>query len=164
MPGLEDTYHWAFIVGPKTESHGSRGHRFHAKETLSFVGSPPTAQSIWQYEELDIPLVPTSMLLVRVVVAKVKDLGLLRSIFERVPLRPETDGWNCVGWEEEAFDAAIQDSKALGTSAPDWQTVRDTAMWYVEHKKAAHRFDGTVPYDPSKVATWDMLQGVEVVP
>ncbi|KAH8742342.1 hypothetical protein F5883DRAFT_513450 [Diaporthe sp. PMI_573] len=82
MPGLEDTYHWALIVGPKTESEGSQGHRFHAKERLGFVGSPPVAQSVWQYEELDIPMVPTSMLLVRIVVGKVKSMSRLRSIFE----------------------------------------------------------------------------------
>jgi hypothetical protein len=30
-------------------------------------------------------------------------------------------------------------------------------MWYVEEKKAAHRFDGQGQYDQDKAATWDML-------
>ncbi|KAK5988027.1 hypothetical protein PT974_12163 [Cladobotryum mycophilum] len=82
MPGLEDTYHWALIVGPKSESSGSHGSRFHAKESLGFVGNPPVAQSVWQYEERQISMAPTSMLLVRVLVAKVKNMSQLRSIFE----------------------------------------------------------------------------------
>ncbi|KAI0426084.1 hypothetical protein F5Y09DRAFT_334430 [Xylaria sp. FL1042] len=127
MPGLEDTYHWALIVGPKTESENSRG-------------------SVWEYEERTISMATTSMLLVRIMVGK-----------------PEIPGWNCVEWVREAFLAAIQDGKALGTSASDWESVRDV-MWYIEDKKAKHRFDGTVQYDPSKAATWDMLQGFELVP
>ncbi|PFH61722.1 hypothetical protein XA68_16443 [Ophiocordyceps unilateralis] len=71
---------------------------------------------------------------------------------------------NCVEWVREAFEAAVTDGNALGTCASDWKSVRDAAMWYVETKKAAHRFDGTVPYDQSKAATWDMLEGVELAP
>ncbi|KAM4054575.1 hypothetical protein HRG_005411 [Hirsutella rhossiliensis] len=132
MAGLEDTYHWAFIVGPKTESSNSRGSRFHAKEGLVFAGDPPTAQA--------------------------------SADFERTPLRPDQEGWNCVGWIKEALQAAIGDGRALGTCARDWESVRDTVMWYVEAKKAAHRFDGTVPYDPTKAATWDMLESAELAP
>ncbi|OHE90607.1 hypothetical protein CORC01_14091 [Colletotrichum orchidophilum] len=164
MPGLEDTYHWAIIVGPKSESSTSRGSRFHAKEKLRFVGNPPVAQSVWQYEELDIPMVPTSMLLVRIMVGKVKNMNRLRSIFQRTPVRPDIEGWNCVGWVKEALLTAMQDGRALGTSAGGWQEVRDTAMFYVESKKEVHRFDGTIYYDPAQVATWDMLEGTELMP
>lgn len=89
-------------------------------------------------------MAPMSVLLVRVMIGKVKDLSRLRSIFERPPIRAEVPGWNCVGWVREAFLDARRDEKALGTCAKDWESVRDAAMWYVEHKKAAHRFDGTV--------------------
>lgn len=155
--------HWAFIVGPKSESSSSRGYRFHAKERLSFVGIPPVSQSVWQYEEMEIPMAPTSMLLVRIVVGKVKSMNRLRSIFKDTPVRPEVTGWNCVGWVKEALLAAMQDNRALGTSASGWQEVRDTAMSYVESKKAAHRFDGTVYYDPFQAPTWDLLAGVELM-
>ncbi|MCJ1335945.1 hypothetical protein MMC09_001219 [Bachmanniomyces sp. S44760] len=30
MPGSEDTYHWALIVGPKEEKEGKQGVRYHA--------------------------------------------------------------------------------------------------------------------------------------
>ncbi|KAF4509389.1 hypothetical protein G6O67_003565 [Ophiocordyceps sinensis] len=36
MPGGEDRYHWALILGPKFEDDEARGKRFHAKESLSF--------------------------------------------------------------------------------------------------------------------------------
>lgn len=75
-------------------------------------------------------MVPTSMLLVRIMVGKVKSMSRLRSIFESTPVRPEVEGWNCVAWVREALLAAIRDSRAMGTSASDWESVRDTAMWY----------------------------------
>lgn len=128
------------------------------------MGNPPVVQSVWRYEERDTAMAPTSMLLVRVLIAKVKSLSRLRSVFKRTPLRPELQNWNCVEWIREALEAAVADGKAVGTCASGWESVRDTAMWYVEAKKAAHRFDGTVLYDPNKAATWDMLEGVELAP
>ncbi|KAK8107037.1 uncharacterized protein PG998_009050 [Apiospora kogelbergensis] len=156
MPGLEDKYHWALIVGPKRESNASRGHRFHAMEKLSSVGSLPKAQSVWQYESLEIPMAPKSMLLVRIVVGKVKNMSRLRAILDATPVRPE--------WVREALQAAIRDGRALGASAGDWKSVRDTTMRFVERKKAAHRFDGSRSYDSTKAATWDMLTKTELVP
>ncbi|GAB0137719.1 hypothetical protein EsDP_00005975 [Epichloe bromicola] len=164
MPGLEDTYHWALIVGPKTESHASRGRRFHAKQKLHVFGNPPMPQHVWEYEEEEIPMMPTSMLLVRVVIGKVKELGRLKSILRNIPLRHEVGGWNCVAWVKEAVETALQDTRALKASEGlNWDSVRDVAMWYVEQKKAAHRFDGQGDYDQSKAATWDMLEGIERV-
>ncbi|KAF4983840.1 hypothetical protein FZEAL_846 [Fusarium zealandicum] len=164
MPRLEDTYHWALIVGPKKESENSHGKRFHAKESLGLVGSPPTVHPVWQYEELDIGMAPTSMLLVRVVVGRVKSMSRLRSAFESVPVRGHVENWNCVEWVKEALLCAIQDGGALGASVKHWEPVRDAAMWYVKAKTTAHRFDGTGHYDLAKVPTWDMLDGVELVP
>ena len=157
-------YHWALIVGPKNESSSSRGSVFNAKESLSIVGNPPVAQSVWNYEERATTMAPASMLLVRILIGKVASLSRLRSVFERTPLRPQLEGWNCVGWVREAFLAAIADGRALGTSASDWEAIRDVAMWYVQAKKAAHRFDGTVSFDPNKAPTWDMLKGAERMP
>ncbi|ORY72002.1 uncharacterized protein BCR38DRAFT_418618 [Pseudomassariella vexata] len=69
----------------------SRG-AFSCKGEITFVGQPPTAQSVWQYDELEIPLAPTSMLLVRVVVGKMNSTSRLQSIFQGTPLRPEVEG------------------------------------------------------------------------
>ncbi|QPH02856.1 hypothetical protein C2857_007074 [Epichloe festucae Fl1] len=164
MPGLEDTYHWALIVGPKTESNTSRGRRFHAKEKLHVFGNPPMPQYVWEYVEEDISMMPTSMLLVRVVFGKVKELSRLKSIFRNIPIRHEVGGWNCVAWVREAVETALQDRRVLRLSESlNWDSVRDVAMWYVEQKKAAHRFDGQGDYDQTKAATWDMLEGIERV-
>lgn len=106
------------------------------------------------------------MLLVRVTIGKVKDKSRLESIFRNIPVRPQVAGWNCVAWVKEAVETALQDEKALGTSKKklDWKSIRDVAMWYVEKKKSAHRFDGQGQYDQNKAATWDMLEGVERMP
>lgn len=110
-------------------------------------------------------MMSTSRLLVRVMIGKVKDKSRLASILGGIPVRPEVEGWNCVAWVQEAVKTALQE-EALGTSKQniDWKSIRDVAMWYVEEKKSAHRFDGQRRYDQKTAATWDMLEGVERVP
>ncbi|KAI9729180.1 MAG: hypothetical protein M1834_007087 [Cirrosporium novae-zelandiae] len=166
MPGLEDTYHWAFIVGPKIEpDEGERGTRFDVRNRMSLDAQ--SLQSTWEYEERKITLEPTAMLLVRILIGKVKNMKRLKSVLEATPVRagqPGYDHWNCVEWIKEALDRLTQDEKALGTSATDWDIVRDTAMWYSNKKKREHRFDGQGGYDPKKVPTWSMLDKVELVP
>ncbi|TEA14215.1 hypothetical protein C8034_v003665 [Colletotrichum sidae] len=157
-------YHWAFIIGPKKESASSEGRQFHAKETMTLEGIPPVPRSRWQYESKKVTMAPISMLLIRIVIAKVEDKHRLVSIFDETPLRPEVSGWNCVAWVEEGFDRVLQDGRTIGTSADSWKSVRDTAMWYVTKKKAEHRFDGTGTYDPTKAPTWDMLESRELLP
>jgi hypothetical protein len=56
------------IVGPKTEQKNDRGMRYHAKERMDATG-----QSAWVFESLNIPVQPTSMILIRMVVAKIED-------------------------------------------------------------------------------------------
>ena len=102
------------------------------------------------------------MLLVRIVVAKIKDRRRLQSILKDTPLRPEVEGWNCVWWVQEALENACRDPSAIGSCIQDWECVRDTAMWYVTKKRAENRFDGSVPYDSNEAPTWDMLEGKEV--
>lgn len=104
------------------------------------------------------------MLLVRIVVGKIKNMNRLRSILDNTPVRTELKVWNCVEWVREALLAAIRDGQALGTCASDWKSVRDTAMGFVERKKASHQFDGSQSYDPTKATTWDMLAKVELIP
>jgi len=103
------------------------------------------------------------MLLVRIVIGKVRNKNRLWPIFRRTPLRPHEEGWNSVAWAKEAFEDAVADTMAIGTCVENWEAVRDKAMWYVEKKKAAHRFDGQAQYDLTKVPTWDMLRNKELV-
>ncbi|KAK7932405.1 hypothetical protein PG985_003117 [Apiospora marii] len=158
MPQFEDRYHWSFIVGPKEELEESMGTKFHVK---NFVGSQNgVVGSMWQYEETEVPMAPVNGLLVRILIAKVKDEGRLQEIFRGVPIRPSVTGWNCVGWVKEAVDALASDPTALGSSATDWVTIRNTAMGYVEKKHSNERFGKN--FDSTKIPTWDLIMGKEV--
>ncbi|KAF4442002.1 hypothetical protein F53441_11847 [Fusarium austroafricanum] len=161
MPGGEDKYHWALLVGPKVESNETRGKRFHAKERI-YSGT----QSVWEFSEQETGTSSTLMILIRVQVAKVNNMAALEAILRSVPIRAGKPGWNCVEWVREALAALQNDSKALGTSMLDWTTVRDTAMWYVEQKAMQHRFDGqAVPgqFDTSRVPTYDLIERKELI-
>ncbi|KAK8879047.1 hypothetical protein PGQ11_000341 [Apiospora arundinis] len=159
MPEFEDKYHWSFIVSPKDEIDGSDGTKFHVK---NFVGSQNgVVGSMWQYEEVEVALAPVNRLLVRVMVAKVKDKDRLQAIFRGIPIRPDVQGWNCVGWVKEAMEALASDSQALGTSRTNWTSVRDAAMRYVERKHAEERFGKN--FDSTKIPTWDLIVGKEVI-
>lgn len=106
------------------------------------------------------------MILVRVLVAKIENMERLASVLQSVPIRGSEPRWNCVEWVKEALEMLRKDGKVLGTSALGWQTVRDTAMWYVEKKAAQHRFDGKAKpgqFDDTKVATYDLLEGKETM-
>lgn len=135
------------------------GVRYHAKERLVAAGV-----SQWFYEEREIPLYPTSMLLVRVIIAKILDRDLLKDILRATPIRQGEEGWNCVGWVREGLERLEEDGDALGTSVTDWGTVRDAAMNYVQWKKDQHRFDGRADWDTSRPPTYDLITGREVIP
>ncbi|KAG2022069.1 hypothetical protein GB937_004163 [Aspergillus fischeri] len=153
MPGKEDTYHWALIVGPKIEADGSMGVRYHAKERLGLGGG-----SEWFFEERECQLTPTSILLVRIMVGKVADGNRLVEILRNTPIRQGQPGWNC-----EALDKLKVDSKALGTSVIEWEKVRNEAMNYCQRKKDQHRFDGQGNFDSDKVPTYDLMERKEII-
>jgi hypothetical protein len=122
--------------------------------------------NVWAYEDRSVSLVPTSAILVRVLIGKVADTARLRTTFANTPIRAGYAGyedWNCVSWVQEALTWAAQDGKVLGTCQTDWANVRDTAMWYVNKKATEHRFDGEGDFDQSKVPTWDVLERKELV-
>ncbi|EPE31260.1 hypothetical protein GLAREA_12563 [Glarea lozoyensis ATCC 20868] len=92
MPGGEDQYHWALIVGPKQENETATGWRYHARERMAGKGG-----SKWYFEERDIGVVATSMLLVRILVGKVEKMERIQALLRTVPIRSSEPGWNCVG-------------------------------------------------------------------
>jgi hypothetical protein len=104
-----------------------------------------------------------SMLLVRILVARIKNRQRLESTLKSTPLRPEVDGWNCVGWAEEALEKVLADSSVIGTAAEGWQSMQDTAMG-VCREEEEHWFDGTVEQDPTKAPTWDLVGAKELSP
>ncbi|KAJ8128064.1 hypothetical protein O1611_g5570 [Lasiodiplodia mahajangana] len=160
-PDIEDKYHWALIVAPKTElDDQSRSIRFHAKQTPS--AEPP--HLVWRYEEERLDIGARNILLTRVVIGNVLDMGRLRSIFANIPVRPDVPNWNCVGWVREAVEAALKDSEALSSSITSWEAVKEKSLWYIQKKTVEHRFDGQGNFSGQKAATWDMLEDKEVIP
>ena len=121
-------------------------------------------QSEWFFEEKDVTLLATSMLLVRIMIGKVEKIERLVSTLRKVPIRQGQMGWNCVGWVKEALEALNADGKALGTSVTEWQAVRDGVMWYIQKKRAEHRFDGKGNFNMKYAATYDLMDGKETIP
>ena len=124
------SYHWALIVGPKIETPGKIGMRYHAKELPKAGGG-----SEWYFDGSKCQLTPTSMLLVRVMIGKVEDGNSLAQILSTTPIRQNKVGWNCVAWVREALERLKADGKALGTSVIDWEAVRNESMSYCQRKK-----------------------------
>lgn len=147
------------IIGPKNETIDGRGWRFHAKEGLR-----PDGTMGWMFEEKEIPLIATQMLLVRICVGKVENIDRVKAILRSVPIRDNEEGWNCVYWVIEALKLLSDDGKAMGTSHLIWKDVRDASMTYVQKKRDEHRFDGLGSFDMSKAATFNLLERKETVP
>ena len=151
-------YHWALLVGPKKEVEDGKGMRYHAKERPRQGGG-----SEWCYEEVETPLLPTKMLLTRVMVGKVLDKHRLVQVLSQVPIRQDQPNWNCVFWVKEALEDLDADRRILGTGVTSWDSVRDAAMNYTQQKKDEHRFDGQETFDMKKVPTYDLIEKMETV-
>ena len=118
----------------------------------------------WSFEEWQVSLLATEMLLVRIMIAKIENQASLENILRSVPLRQGEPGWNCVGWVKEALQLLMAGDKVLGAnSVVEWKTVRDIAMSYCQQKRIQHRFDGKGDFDTEKPATYDLLQEKEVI-
>ncbi|KAK2589483.1 hypothetical protein QQS21_012841 [Conoideocrella luteorostrata] len=87
--------HWALVTGPKSEKPDELGERYHVKQR----------QMLWEFSEQEIRLSQTNMILVRVLIAKVKDKKKLKATLRNIPARPEVPGWTCKAWVKEAFEA-----------------------------------------------------------
>ncbi|KFH41152.1 hypothetical protein ACRE_081310 [Hapsidospora chrysogenum ATCC 11550] len=169
MPGGEDKYHWALLIGPKHEVAGEsgkvRGKRIHAKERILDDGS---GTSTWVYTEEEVNMKAVMMLLVRVQVAKCRDTEGVLAALRTVPLRGgKKPAWNCVAWVREALET-LDGTGVLGRSAVlEWSRVRDASMAYAQKKAAEHRFDGKAKpgrFDTAKVPTYDLLRNREMIP
>ncbi|KAK7736201.1 hypothetical protein SLS53_007231 [Cytospora paraplurivora] len=166
MPGGEDKYHWALLAGPKNENAHSKGKRFHIKEIIESING--RTQTRWIFEERDIAMNPTAMILVRIAIGKVMNLERAMAVLRDVPIRGNQFGWNCVWWVKEALGLLREEGKTLSrTSATDWTWVRNASMGYVRRKEKEHRFDRDAPlgmFDMSRVATYDLLKTREIIP
>lgn len=175
MPGREDTYvygdslwrlnplsiiryHWALLMGPKSDRKDDEGVRYHARERVR-----PEGGSEWVFEELTISMMPTQMILVRIMLAKIEQADRLRQLLRQIPIRQGEEGWNCVLWVKEALDNLERSKDVIGTCVLDWESVREAALSYCQKKKDQHRFDGKGKFDTSQVPTYDLIQGKESI-
>ncbi|KAJ6133823.1 hypothetical protein N7523_000145 [Penicillium sp. IBT 18751x] len=167
ISGKEDAYHWGFVIGPKTEENPRKtGIRFDAIKKMTTNGP------VWQLVEETTSLLPgTTMVLVRVMIGKIIDKERLLSVLRETPVRaheprPAHQIYTCAVWVQEALESIKQDGRAMGTSVLDWNSIRDTAMWFVKHHVERTNSDrGTKRdggYNLNKVATWDSLDEREV--
>ncbi|KAL8757316.1 MAG: hypothetical protein Q9199_002300 [Rusavskia elegans] len=78
------------------------GTLFHAKDTAG----------PWEFEERDINVVKSGMMLARIVVAKVTDDERLKAALRGVDVLQGDTTWNCVTWVEHALRAVADDGKA----------------------------------------------------
>lgn len=119
--------------------------------------------SEWFFEERELQLNPSSMLLVRVIIGKVADGNRLAQILRNTPIRQDQPGWNSISWVKEALDMLKVDPKALGTSVVEWEEVRSEVMNYCQRKKDMHRFDGLGNFDMGQVPTYDLMKRKEII-
>ncbi|KAJ5128015.1 hypothetical protein N7448_008794 [Penicillium atrosanguineum] len=164
--GKKDAYHWGLVIGPKTEKNPSKsGIRFDAIEKLTTKGP------VWQLVEETTSLLPgTTMVLIRVMIGKIIDKERLLSVLRNTPVpayepRPAHDIYNCFTWVEETLGSIQRDGKAMGSSVLDWDSVRETALWYVKYHVAKMKLDRRTErdggYNINTVASWDLIAGKE---
>lgn len=145
-------------MGPKSDKEDDEGVRYHARERVR-----PEGGSEWLFEELTISMMPTQMILVRLVLAKINHADRLRQLLRQIPIRQGEEGWNCVLWVKEALFNLDKSKDIVGTRVLGWDTVRGAALSYCQQKKNQHRFDVGGNFDTSRVATFDLIQGKETI-
>lgn len=145
-------------MGPKSDKKDDDGVRYHARERVR-----PEGGSEWVFEELTISMMPTQMILVRLVLAKIENADRLRQLLRQIPIRQGEEGWNCVLWVKEALFELERSKGVVGTCVLDWEAVRGAALSYCQQKKDQHRFDGRGNFDTSQVPTFDLIQRKETI-
>jgi hypothetical protein len=146
-------------VGPKSDKVEDEGVRYHARERMKQDGN-----SEWEFEEAPTTMLPSRMIMVRILIAKIESRVRLAQLLRQIPIRQEQQGWNCVLWIKEALSELQNSKNIIGTCVLEWEAVRDAAMTYCQKKKDQHRFDGEANFDTTRVATFDLIQREETVP
>ncbi|KAH0336342.1 hypothetical protein KCU81_g8583, partial [Aureobasidium melanogenum] len=149
----ERKYHWAFLIGPKSENAREVPGVRHHVTNPAHVG--------WQYEKADLANVRmTNNLLARIAIAKIEDVERLEAILKSVPVVQNDSNWRCRTWIASALAEIEKDGKAVGTAVLDWKEIEETARRYVAQKTAAGRY-----LDVEKIRkprpTWSMLEDKE---
>ena len=159
-PCGDPSYHWALIVGPKkeTEKTTPAGKRYHAINTKL-----PNDTAPWRYEVVNLRRPVTSLLLVRITIAKVVDQVRLERTLQDIPVA-QRPGFTCRTWVSAAIAALAKDG-GLGTSTTmNWDTIQRRGFEYVAEKKAAGRWKNAGKWKIGMPSTYSMIEGKEMVP
>jgi hypothetical protein len=135
------------------------GIRYHARERMKQDGT-----SEWEFEEAPTTMLPSRMIMVRILMAKIESRDRLAQVLRQIPIRQGQQDWNCVAWIKEALTQLQRSTDVISTSVVEWEAVRNAAMSYCQEKKDEHRFDGKGSYDATRVATFDLIRGQETIP
>ncbi|CAK7228931.1 hypothetical protein SBRCBS47491_007076 [Sporothrix bragantina] len=128
--------------------------------------SSRTSPTTWVYDEQSIPPYDL-MLLARVLIGKIRNPARFEAILREVPV--PSGNRNSFTWVQAALETLAADAAgSMGKSSNlAWPAVCNAAIEYIDQKATEHRYDGLAPvgqFDFSKPATFDLLQGKEVVP
>jgi len=92
----------------------------------------------WFFQDLEVSMLTTQLILVRVKIAEVVDSLRLRELFKTVPI-PEGESdpdFNCVVWTREALQRAWADSSLVDTGGLTWETLKTRSLEYADRKVA----------------------------
>lgn len=123
------------------------------------------------YEEQDIPTTPiTHTVLVRIAIAKVKDVERLRNIVRHIKIDSRDEAFNCYAWVKEAYLRIMEDGKSVKSylGAEDWVAVEACARKYCKRKRDAGRFQAELTQGlersiGEKVSTFNYWENRETV-
>ncbi|KAL2828457.1 hypothetical protein BDW59DRAFT_178837 [Aspergillus cavernicola] len=141
MPGDEDTYHWAFIIGPKMRARWDE----------------------WHFQEQECPLIPTSMLLVRVMIGKVKDGHRLAEVMRNTAIRQNETGWNCVFWVKVHWKGSKLMARPWGQASFVGKRSAERQWDIASERRISIALTARETSDMSQAPTYDLIKRKELV-
>lgn len=159
-----DSYHWALLVGSKSDNNPYDAMQYHVKNTIQ----PDVSGQPWVFEVSKLGDSDTRYrLLTRMLIAKIGDPSSVDAALRAVPIVQGDPDFNCISWVKSAIAKLDGDGVLAKSKVVDWDTINQRCREYVAMKKEAGRWKASV--DPSssskfvKIPTWDMLEEREVV-
>jgi hypothetical protein len=164
-PKYPNTYHYALHVSPKLEDPNPGtlcAMKYHSKNILQNADGVVSIPWIYAAE----PINPNSdaRLLVRVLLGKVTDQKRFEALMESVPVIQDDPSFRCVEWVQTAVEKLAGSDVVKCSGKLEWDTVKRTALDFVERKKKEGRFDVGWKGNAGLVATYDLHLGKEIVP
>ena len=126
-PSEVDDYHWSFITGPSREEASSRGTLYNMEpRRVLGTNDPNEGEWWWLYNQPTVPLRGDHDLLVRLMIAEVKDMSMLQAIMLRwghqVSMRAQVD-WMSVSWVKDVLKSLDEDQGSLGRRMVSFEGV-----------------------------------------